>query len=464
MSEQQRLFETSLPSPAARDQAAQNPDGTKPPAPKRKRAPRADAAISNANSSSLAPSSPSPLTVSELTALIKGALARDPALGQTILVEGELSNVSVSSRGHAYFMLKDDGAAIKGVIWASVLRAMPFELKDGLAVTVSGALDVYAPNGTYSLVARRVEPIGVGALQLAFLQIKERLEREGLFLPDRKRDLPAFPLRAGVITSPTGAVWHDMMRVIRRKNPVVSVLLAPVPVQGAGASQAIADALDALNALRGPQALDVILLARGGGSYEDLFCFSEEPAVRAVNRSRIPVVCGIGHEPDFSLCDAAADYSASTPTAAAEWAIPDYYAMTDALASRRDALLRALGSQLMFFEQSLDQRATRLLSVFEGVCVRADNRLRDQREALIAAMEAVYANSERKLSAAAAALEALSPLRTLSRGYAMIARPDGSLIRSVAEVTPEDALTLRLSDGEILAHARAISPMSPHTP
>lgn len=443
MSEQQRLFNLEAP-PSASDP------------PKKARAPRVGKPVP--------PDPPMPpprLTVSELTALIKGAIAADPVLGTTVLVAGELSNVSVSSRGHAYFMLKDEGAAMKGVVWASTLRTLPFDLKDGLAVTVSGTLDVYAPNGTYSLVARRIEPVGVGALQLAFLQLKERLEAEGLFDPARKRPLPAFPLRVGVVTSPTGAVWHDMLRVIRRKNPLVSVRLAPVPVQGAGASQAIADALDALNALSGAQALDVILLARGGGSYEDLFCFSEEAAVRAVSRSRVPVVCGVGHEPDFSLCDAAADYSAATPTGAAEWAIADYGALLDATQQRREALLRALGQTLLFFEQSLDQRATRLLGVFEGVCARAESRLQGQRDALLAGVQGVYTRCERDLSTQAVALDALNPLRTLARGYALVSGPDGAIVQSVTRVAADDRLTLRLADGELTARVQAVRAFSP---
>jgi exodeoxyribonuclease VII large subunit len=215
------------------------------------------------------PEPPRFYTVSELTLQLKECLSDDPVLGNKLVVKAQLSNVKQSGRGHVYLTLKDEHAAMSAVIWASTAKAMAFELKDGLEVYATGDLEVYVPNGTYSLVIRKIEPVGVGSLQLAFEQIKARLDAEGLFDERYKQALPLFPLKLGIVTSPTGAVIHDMLRVIRRKNPNIDVLIAPAKVQGEGADQEIASAIMLLNQ---PQwGVEVIIVARGGGSFEDLF-------------------------------------------------------------------------------------------------------------------------------------------------------------------------------------------------
>lgn len=393
-----------------------------------------------------APLQPEALSVGEVTALLEEAFEEHPVLGGTLTVRGEMSNLKRSARGHLYFTLKDEEAAIGGIIWASTASRLRFDLEDGQEVFLTGRLEIYRPQGTYSIVASKVEPVGIGPLQLAFLQIKARLEAEGLFMEEFKKAIPEFPQRIGIVTSGTGAVIHDMLRVIRRKNPMVDVLIAPVKVQGEGASDEIAQAISELN--HPHYALDVIIVGRGGGSLEDLFCFSEETVVRAIFNSTVPIITGIGHEPDFSLADAVADYSASTPTAAAEWAVPDMQLILEGHAHRAQALLEGMRDILLEGEQTLDYCATRMLDYFGQLLASHENRHHQRQERFIARFESAYRNHEERLSRHAASLEAFNPLQTLARGYAIPTR-NGRLLRSVQAIQAGDTFRLRMSDGTL---------------
>lgn len=397
---------------------------------------------------------PEVYTVTELTRQLDRAIGADPVLGKPVTVQGELSNVSLSSRGHLYFMLKDGNAAIKGVLWASQVKSLKFDPTDGLEVFLTGRLEVYAPGGTYSIITQRMEPVGVGALQLAFEQLKEKLSAEGLFDPDFKQDLPFFPLKIGIITSPTGAVIHDMLRVIRRKNPLVSVLLAPVAVQGEGAASQIAQALETLNTQA--LGLDLIILARGGGSLEDLFCFSEEPVVRAVFQSRLPVVTGIGHEPDFSLADAASDYSASTPTAAAEYAVPDIEALQHHVAQRQDRLRDALEAAVRQAEQRFDMAATRLTQTLSHWVESTQTRVLTCATQLEDAMGRQLEQAQQQVQSMAAELHAYSPLSTLGRGYAIATLSQGRVLHSIQDVAPGASVSIQVVDGNITCEVQSI--------
>jgi len=386
-------------------------------------------------------------SVSEITALLEEAIEEHPTLGGSVVVQGELSNVKCSSRGHVYFTLKDEGASIGGILWASTANRLNFDLEDGLEVYLTGRLEIYRPSGNYSIVGSKIEPVGVGALQLAFQQIKARLEAEGLFMEEFKKPLPEFPERIGIITSSTGAVIHDMLRVIRRKNPLVDVLLAPVKVQGEGASLEIAQAIRELN--HAHYNLDVLILGRGGGSFEDLFCFSEEPAVRAVFESAVPIVTGIGHEPDYSLCDAAADYSASTPTSAADWAVPDIQAIVENHAILARDLLENMAELILYYEQTLDHNATRLVELHESCLESCGHKLDQRQERLLSQFNLAFQKQEQRLAEAAAVLDAYNPLATLARGYGVATDSQRKVIRSIRQVKTGGALTLRVSDGEI---------------
>ncbi|MDX2085700.1 MAG: exodeoxyribonuclease VII large subunit [Candidatus Melainabacteria bacterium] len=404
-------------------------------------------------------------TVSELTRLIQECLASDPVLGGTVTVQGELSNLKRSSRGHVYLTLKDEQSGLAGIVWASTAQKLPFDLEEGQEVYATGTLDIYAPSGSYSLVIKKLEPVGLGALQLAFMQLKAKLEADGLFRADRKRPLPEFPTRLGIVTSSTGAVIHDMLRVIRRKNPRLDVLLAPVPVQGAGAAASIAQAIARLS--QPDTGVDVLIVARGGGSFEDLFCFSEEPVVRAIATCPVPVVTGIGHEPDFGLADAAADYSCATPTAAAEHVTPDIVAWQAWLEEARADLGHLLQRQLLQMEQHLDFQTTRLLERFQASLSALELRLTHQRQALTEGIDQHLLRSEQQLQRHAGMLDAYNPLAILARGYSIatpVSPADATItpsatimpneglqpIQSIAQLPPGQRFSLRVTDGVCL--------------
>ncbi len=438
MAEQKNLFE-QFTARAKEKHAANITDVTKP----------SNAEAFLENEPEIPPETPEKkyYSVGEMTQHLKETLRNDPLLGGTVTIRGELSNVSQSARGHVYFSLKDDEASMKGVIWAGVANKLTFDLEDGIEVFVTGSIDVYAPYGTYSIVAKSIEPVGVGAIQLAYLQIKEKLEKEGLFDLEHKQAIPEFPRRIGIITSATGAVIHDMLRVLRRKNPLVDVTLHPVIVQGEGAAQNIAKAVEEFN--HPEHHLDLIILGRGGGSLEDLFCFSEEVSVRAVFDSRVPVVTGIGHEPDFALCDAAADHSASTPTAAAEYAVPDYEKLLDTFDRHRSDLLEQMQDWLLFFEQNLDQQATQMVERFQRRLEQSENRLAERRERLWVEIEKQLHGGEQNTARKAGELNAFNPLETLARGYAVASNEAGKIIASIQEVESGNTLNIRVTDGII---------------
>src|SRR5512145_2072257 len=254
-------------------------------------------------------------TVSKLTFYIRKLLEENEVL-QDVWVQGEISNLSRPASGHVYFTLKDSSAALKCVMWKTSAARLRIGLQDGMEVEVHGRVGVYEVSGQYQLYADQIRPVGEGALYQEFMRLKSMLEAEGLFDPGHKRPIPMLPKRIGIVTSATGAALRDMLNTLRRRLPVVEVLLAPSPVQGVEAPPALVNAIQSLNI----QSPDVILLARGGGSIEDLWAFNDERVVRAVATSDIPIICGVGHETDFTLCDFAADLRAPTPTAAAELA------------------------------------------------------------------------------------------------------------------------------------------------
>jgi exodeoxyribonuclease VII large subunit len=358
-----------------------------------------------------------------------------------------------SPRPHL-FTLRYHPASISGILWASTANRLNFDLEDGLEVYLTGRLEIYKPSGTYSIVGSKIEPVGVGALQLAFQQIKARLEAEGLFMEEFKKEIPEFPERIGIVTSSTGAVIHDMLRVIRRKNPMMNILLAPVKVQGEGAADEIAAAIRELN--HPHYQLDIIIVGRGGGSFEDLFCFSEEAVVRAVFESAIPIITGIGHEPDYALADAAADYSASTPTAAADWAVPDLQAIVENHVSLSKELMENMAEVILYHEQTLDLNATRLVELHESCLETCGHKLEQKQERLLSQFNLYFQKQEQKLAESVAVLDAFNPLTTLARGYGVASDATGQVIRSVQQVKSGDHFTLRLSDGEIAGQVTAI--------
>jgi len=394
---------------------------------------------------------PVPYTVSQLMARIRSTVEADPLLAD-VSVEGEVSNFRQAVSGHCYFTLKDAGAELRCVMWrsvAQVLRALP---ADGDLVLAHGRVGVYEQRGSVQLYVDHLEPAGVGLLYQEFERLKARLEAEGLFAPERKRPLPRFPRRIGVVTSPIAAALRDILNVLARRYPLAEVVLSPTLVQGEDAPPQIVAALQALNER---EDVDVILLARGGGSLEELWAFNDERVARAVADSRIPVVCGVGHETDFSLADFAADRRAPTPSAAAEIATPDRAELQGHIAALADRLAGALRTAVTQRRWALTEqvRALRHLSPIAQLTQarqRVDELVTRSTDALLHALSL----HRERLAGLTGRLEGVSPLATLERGYAIVRRQaDGQIVRSVEQVAPDDGLRVRVSDGEFEATA-----------
>ena len=387
-----------------------------------------------------------PLSVSDVTARIKALLEEDDELAD-VRVAGEISNLSRPASGHLYFTLKDEGAQIRCVMWRSAavrLRRLP---ANGDAVVARGRISVYERDGQYQLYADSLVASGVGDLYQEFERLKAKLDAEGLFDAARKRALPAFPRVLGVVTSPTGAAFQDILNVLRRRWPLIEVALAPTLVQGEEAPPQIVRAIRALN--DPAQGCDVILVARGGGSLEELWAFNDEQVARAIAGSRAPVVTGIGHEVDFTLADFAADVRAPTPSAAAEIITPDIVELrqsVDALSAMLDEAMQARIDAARADLETL-RRALRMLSPL-GQLTRSRERVAELRLRCDAALAGRLVLWRAQLDGLRGRLESVSPTATLARGYAIVQRDrDGAVVRSVGDVAAGDALTVRVADG-----------------
>lgn len=389
-------------------------------------------------------------SVSELTRYLRQLLDGDAML-QDVWVQGELSNVSRPASGHVYFTLKDSGAALRCVMWRNEAQRLRLTLQDGLAVEAHGAISLYEAGGQYQLYADQIRPVGEGALYQEYLRLKTALEDEGLFDSERKRSIPSLPQRIGIVTSSTGAALRDMLDTLRRRLPLAEVILAAAPVQGADAPAALVSALADLNRTARP---DVILLARGGGSIEDLWAFNDESLVRAVADSQAPVITGVGHETDFTLVDFAADLRAPTPTAAAELATPVSRADLQAgLAGFSSRLGTALSALLEMHTRQVESLAARLRFVSPLRRVQTDRQRLDETSSRIgrAASHRLEISHER-LHGLQERLLSLNPLAVLARGFAVVTRPaDGSIVRQAAQVQSGDSLRVRVADGEFSA-------------
>ena len=439
------------------------------------------------------------LSVSDVTRLIRNSLEDQ---FQDVWIEGEISNLRAPSSGHLYFTLKDSQSQLRGVLFRSGALRLRFALQEGLAVIARGRISVYEPRGEYQLIVDSLEPKGVGAFQLAFEQLKERLSQEGLFDEARKRRLPAFPRTVGVVTSLTGAAIRDIVAVLRRRCPIVNILIAPVPVQGDGAGASIAEAIDALSAM--PQ-VEVLIVGRGGGASEDLWAFNEEAVVRAIARSRVPVVSAVGHEIDVTLSDFAADHRAPTPSAAAEAVVP----VLDEIVERLDELARRLSRivdtmlqmQRHRFERSLnvlheirfriqteaqrlDELRDGLTRIFTEQLTTLHREMVERRHLLLAQgpqsriqrslvlvpqlckrleQEARRGLIGRRQSVALqmAALDALSPLAILQRGFSIVQTvSDGRVLRRASDVAVGASVQVRLAEGQLVCQVDKVMPSS----
>lgn len=385
-------------------------------------------------------------SVSEITNLLKRLIDQHPQF-QNMWVRGEVSNYSRSGAGHVYFTLKEDKHQISVAIFRSSAARLQFLPKDGEEVIVEGELSLYSARGQYQIIGNTVEPIGVGALQRAFEELKQRLADEGLFDNIHKKQLPKFPQKIGVITSATGAAFQDICQQLRKRYPLAEVLLHPSLVQGDGAAQEIADALQVMNRR---DDIDVLIVGRGGGSLEDLWAFNEERVARAIFASTIPVVSAVGHETDFTIADMVADHRAPTPSAAIEHIVPDQDELFVQLNGFDTWLLGITRNRLQAHETRLQELETRLSPTRRKDAIYQLHQTVDALEtACRTAAERRLTNSERELHTLAQRLNALSPLATLQRGYSISRRTDGEVLTSAEQVSIGDTIEIQLADGHL---------------
>ena len=385
------------------------------------------------------------LSVTELNNRIKGLLDAEPWLAD-VCVRGELSNYKIYPSGHHYFTLKDSESSLRCVMFRGSASKLRFRPESGMSVTAFGRVSVYPRDGAYQLYCEALMPEGAGDLQVAFEQLKARLAEEGLFDRAHKKPLPQFPERIAIITSSAGAAVHDMIRILGHRWPMTKVILLPVRVQGVEAPPEIAGALRYANEF---DVADLIITGRGGGSIEDLWAFNDERVARAIYASRIPVISAVGHEPDVTIADYVADVRASTPSNAAELAVPDWRELRDTLESYDIRSRQAMQKKLNQLSERLENyRGKRVLT---DPSVYIDNRrmeLDHVRERLAAATERNLAAKKREFVRLGAALDAMSPLRVLRRGYAIASDAAGSPIRSVEALSPGTRFALILTDGQ----------------
>lgn len=386
------------------------------------------------------------LTVSQINGYLKSLLDGDPNLNP-VFISGEISNFTDHYRsGHLYFSLKDEKSVLKAVMFASNARRLRFRPSDGMKVLCRGRISLYEASGQYQLYVEDMQPDGLGALNLAYEQLKARLEKEGLFSSAKKRPIPRYPRRIGVITSPTGAAVRDICQILGRRWPMAEIVFCPVLVQGEGAAPQLAAALARMNRIEG---VDTIIIGRGGGSLEDLWAFNEESVARAVAASKIPVISAVGHETDFTICDFAADLRAPTPSAAAELAVPDRMEEKMLVESARYTLQADMQSLFARYRMELDSLTARrcLREPLEPV-VRERDELSHLARRLTAGIALSISREKGELSRLTGTLDGLSPLKVLGRGYALARTEEGETIRSVSQVREGNVFRLRFADGE----------------
>ena len=380
------------------------------------------------------------ISVSDLNrrvrALVEGEI-------EPLWVGGELSNVKQPASGHWYFTLKDAGAEVSCALFRGRAQHLDFKPENGQKVEAFGRVTLYEPRGSYQLVVELLRKGGLGALFEAFEKLKAKLDAEGLFDAGRKRPLPAFPRAIGVVTSPAAAALRDVVTTLRRRAPMIPIIVYPTPVQGSGAGDSIARAIEAANARA---ECDVLIVCRGGGSLEDLWAFNEEAVARAIVASRIPVVSGVGHETDFSIADFAADARAPTPTAAAAAASPDREALLEEVDALRRRLARAMRRNIEVAMQRLDLAARRLLTPAERLA-RHGERVAELARRLSASAARLVRDRRARLASAAAGLAHLDPTRVLARGYAIARDARGSVVRTSTQIEVGESIDLRFAEG-----------------
>lgn len=391
---------------------------------------------------------PRVLSVSQINFYIKSIIENDGSL-QFVLVTGEISNLTVHQRsGHIYLSLKDSNSVISAVMFAGNARRLKFRLENGMKVICRGRISVYEPSGRYQLYIEDMQPDGVGALTLAFEQLKKSLAQKGLFDNAHKKPLPKFPKTIGVITSPTGAAVQDITNIIRRRFPSADIVLAPVLVQGESAPEQL---VRAVNKFSASKIADVVIIGRGGGSAEDLWAFNDEQLAYAVYNCETPIISGVGHETDFTICDFVADVRASTPSAAAELAVPDRQELMSYYFKQKQYISAMLDRKIKTAQLKLENQQRRMSASSPKLkAEQLEKQLSAKSEKLTRLMNIYISDKENKLVAAKGKLDGLNPLNVLNRGYA-IAEKDEKIITSSKQLKDGDDFTVILSDGKINA-------------
>lgn len=391
---------------------------------------------------------PRVLSVSQINFYIKSIIENDGSL-QFVLVTGEISNLTVHQRsGHIYLSLKDSNSVISAVMFAGNARQLRFRLENGMKVICRGRISVYEPSGRYQLYIEDMQPDGVGALTLAFEQLKKSLAQKGLFDNAHKKPLPKFPKTIGVITSPTGAAVQDITNIIRRRFPSADIVLAPVLVQGESAPEQL---VRAVNKFSASKIADVVIIGRGGGSAEDLWAFNDEQLAYAVYNCETPIISGVGHETDFTVCDFVADVRASTPSAAAELAVPDRQELMSYYFKQKQYISAMLDRKIKTSQLRLENQQRRMSASSPKLkAEQLEKQLSAKSEKLTRFMNIYISDKENKLIAAKGKLDGLNPLNVLNRGYA-IAEKDEKIITSSKQLKDGDGFTVILSDGKINA-------------
>lgn len=393
------------------------------------------------------------VTVSQVNEYIRAVISNDDVLSM-IVVRGEISNLTIHRSGHIYFTLKDEDSVLKSVMFRSSASRVRFALKEGMNVIVYGRISVYAPTGQYQLYAEDIQPDGIGALYIAYEQIKERLTKEGLFDQSRKKSIPQIPQTVGIITSPTGAAIHDMINVMGRRFPLTKLLLYPALVQGDGAAQTLINGLAYFNQT---DSCDVIIIGRGGGSMEDLWAFNDINLAYAIADSHIPVISAVGHESDFTICDFVADLRAPTPSAAAELAVPDALTVRAELLHKLTLTQNHLASKLTQERRRLEVLSnSRVLQSREALLDEYKMKINLLYDKLDANIERILSLKDKSFSVMAAQLNAISPLNTLSRGYAIVQNDNGDALSSICNLNINDKILLLFADGKANATVTSI--------
>ena len=391
---------------------------------------------------------PQILSITQINEYIQGKMNADPMLTQ-VAVRGEISNYKCYPSGHHYFTLKDEASALKCVMFKGNAIALRFRPANGMKVIALGRISVYPRDGAYQLYCSAMSVDGVGDLNAAFEQLKAKLASKGLFDPEKKKRLPKYPGTIGVVTSSAGAAVHDILRILRKRYPLAQVKLLPVRVQGAEAPDEIAAAIRYANA---HHLADLLIVGRGGGSLEDLWAFNDERVAYAIYESEIPIVSAVGHEPDVTIADYVADLRAATPSNGAELAVPDQDALLQNLDALNVAMAAALSRQLKLAAQRLDAlAASPALRSPTAYLERKEKDLRLLKNRMISAQERMISASNARFVSCVAKLDAMSPLKVLSRGYAMAQTENGELLRSIHQVNPGNSILVNISDGTITA-------------